>query len=94
MLSSRWNKKDAYGQTLKPGDICARSVGGKPELIIYKGDSWGGNKSRGEFGRFITPDGPRSVKYTNVLFAFDPIGTRHTRAEQVTKIVREFYEEK
>ena len=93
-MSSRWTKKDRYGQVLQPGDVCARTVNNKVELVVYKGDSWGGNNSKGEFGRFITPDGTRTIKYTSVVFVFDPMGERHAKAEQVTKLVREFYEGK
>lgn len=93
-MTSRWNKKDAYGQVIHPGDVCARSIKGKVELVVYKGESWGGSKSKGEFGQFITTLGKRSIKYSSVVFAFDPMGKRHTKAEQVTKLVRTFYEEK
>lgn len=93
-MSSRWHKKDAYGQVLHPGDVCARSVKDKVELIVYKGESWGGSESKGEFGRFITPQGQRSIKYTSVVLAFDPMSDRRSKAKQVTGLVREFYEGK
>ena len=94
MSNSRWHKKDAYGQVLQPGDVCARAINNKVELVVYKGESWGGSKSKGEFGRFITPSGNRSIKHSSVVFAFDPMGERRAKAEQVTKLVREFYEGK
>lgn len=93
-MNSRWKKRDAYGQVIHPGDICVRSINDKVELVIYKGESWGGKESKGEFGRFITPSGNRSLKYTGVVFAFDPMGERRNKSEQVTKLVREFYEGK
>ena len=89
-MNSRWNKKDRFGQVLTPGDLCVYDK----QFVIYKGDSWGGSKSKGEFGRFITPSGNRSIKHSSVIFAFDPMGERHAKAEQVTKLVREFYEGK
>lgn len=93
-MISKWSKRDAYGQVLHPGDVCARSIKGKIELVVYKGDSWGGKESKGEFGRFITPNGVRSAKYTSVVYVFDPIGKKHSKAQEVTKMVREFYEGK
>lgn len=93
-MSSKWHKKDAHGQVIHPGDVCARSVKDKVELIVYKGESWGGSTSKGEFGRFITPNGTRSIKYTSVVLAFDPMGERRTKATQVKRLVREFYEGK
>lgn len=93
-MSSFRDKKDAYGQVLKPGDVCARSNGNKVELVVYKGVSWGGNQSKGEFGRFITTSGSRSLKYTSVIFVFDPMGERRNKAPEVTQITREFYEGK
>lgn len=88
-----WTKLDSLGQVLNPGDVCARSTKDKVELVIYKGSSWGGNKSKGEFGRFITPDGIRSIKYTSVVFVFDPLSERRTRTDIITGLTRKFYEE-
>ena len=87
-------KKDSYDQDLTPGDVCARNINDKVELVVYKGVSWGGSKSKGEFGRFITPGGVRSIKYTSVVFAFDPLSKRRAKTDEITRIIRQFYEEK
>lgn len=92
MSSFRAKKKDAYGQALHPGDVCARTYKGKVELIVYKGDTWGGNKSKGEYGRFITNSGNSSIKYTSVIFVFDPMGKRRSDSSIVNEMIREFYE--
>ena len=90
MLS--FDRYDKYGQVLHPGDVCARAAKGGVELVVYKKHSWGTKRSKSEFGRFITPNGERSVKYSSVAFVFNPMGDRRARAEQLTKLVREFYE--
>lgn len=97
---SRFKKKDAYGQVLNPGDVCVRlkrdkkKMSSSLEFCIYERESWGGESSKGEFGRFITPQGTRSIKYTSVVFAFDPMGERRNKSNEVTNITREFYEGK
>lgn len=98
-MAYRWKKKDAHGQALHPGDVCVRLKRSKTttstiEFCVYERESFGGKGSKGEFGRFITPDGKRSIKYSSVIFAFDPMGDRHSKAEQVKELVRQFYEEK
>lgn len=85
------NKRDGAGNTLKPGDVCIRHVKGKLEYIVYKKEVWGGNGSKGEFGRFVTAEGESSIKFSNVLFAFDPLSSRRAKA---TKVIRKYYEEK
>jgi len=87
-------KKDLLGQVLNPGDVCARSINDKVELVVYRGDSWGGNKSKGEFGRFVTPKGPRSLKYTSVIFVFDPLSKRRAKTSEIVRITKQFYEER
>lgn len=87
-----FDKYDRYGEVIRPGDVCARAGRGGAELVVYKGHSWGAKGSKGEFGRFITPDGNRSIKYSSIVFAFDPVGNRRSKAKQATKIIREFYE--
>lgn len=88
------DKKDAYGQVLKPGDVCARSINDKVELVIYREETWGGNKSKGEFGRFVTPNGTRSLKYTSVVFVFDPMSERRAKTSDVIRITKQYYEER
>lgn len=87
-------KKDAYGQVINPGDVCARSINDKVELVVYREDSWGGSKSKGEFGRFITPNGTRTIKYTSVVFVFDPLSERRAKTDSVIAITRKYYEER
>ena len=90
-MSSRFDKTDGAGNIIKPGDVCVRYRSGKLEYIVFKRGVWGGRLSRGEFGRFITDDGFSSIKYRNVLFAFDPMSLR--RAEVgIKKLTRMFYE--
>ena len=86
---------DGQGQELNPGDVCVRvnkTNKSSLEFCIYRGDSWGGSKSKGQFGRFVTPTGTRSIKYTSVVFAFDPMGKRRAKTEQVTEVMKQFYE--
>lgn len=90
MLSSK--KYDRYGQELRPGDICARSRNDRVDLIMYKGEVFGSKTGKGEFGRFITPDGPSTLKYTSVVFAFDPLSKRRANAEKVKEVIRQYYE--
>lgn len=85
------NKIDGAGNVIKPGDVCIRHMKGKLEYIIYKKEVWGGQGSKGEFGRFVTNSGETSIKLSNVLFAFDPMGKRRP---EVREIIRKFYEEK
>lgn len=88
------DKKDAYGQVLTPGDVCARSINDKVELVVYREESWGGSKSKGEFGRFVTPNGTRTIKYTSVVFVFDPLSERRAKTDSVVAITRKYYEER
>lgn len=86
------NNKDGVGNTINPGDVCVRSTrSGKPEYCVFVGSVWGGKGSRGLYGRFVTPSGFTSIKYSNVLLAFDPMSER--RAESgIKELVRTFYE--
>jgi len=86
--------RDLLGQEIVPGDVCARSVKDKVELVIYRGDSWGGAKSKGEFGKFVTLNGQRTLKYTSVVFVFDPMSERRAKANEVLSITKKFYEER
>lgn len=82
---------DKYGQEMRPGDVCARSNRDKVELVLYKGDAYG---KTGDYGRFITPQGVVSLKFTSVALAFDPMGKRRTQADEVKALVRQYYEGK
>lgn len=86
-----FRKRDKYGQELSPGDIVAISRKDKVELLIYKEGVYGGKKNGGQYGRFESVDGPTTVKYRNVAFAFDPMGKRKADTEQVRKLIRRFY---
>lgn len=81
-------KKDKLGQELHPGDICVYN--GK--FVVYKRPSWGGDGSKGLFGQFITDKGASSVKYSSVLFVFDPLGKRRNDSPEVKTLTRRFYE--
>lgn len=94
-----FKKHDGQGQELNPGDVCVRLVKDNRnfnksslEFVVYRGESWGGSKSKGQFGRFSTPHGTRSLKHTSVLFVFDPMGKRRAKSEQVTQVMKQFYE--
>lgn len=88
------DKRDGMGQLLHPGDVCARSLNDKVELVVYREDTWGGSKSKGEFGRFITPNGNRSLKFSSVVFVFDPLSDRRSRTDSVVSITKRFYEQR
>lgn len=90
-MNSRWRKADKYGTVLYPGDICVRSNQGKVEYVIYKKESFGGEGSKGEYGRFEGLSGPCTIKFSNVAFAFDPMGERRAEAKEVNHLVRSFY---
>ena len=83
-----FKKEDRYAQHIRPGDICVYDG----ELIIYKRESWGGEGSRGEYGQFITSRGVRSLKYSSVVFAFDPMGERRNASPEITNLVKKYYE--
>ena len=84
-----FEKFDKTHQVINPGDICVW----KSELVIYKKPSWGAKGiSKGEYGQFITSSGTTSIKYTSVVFAFDPMGTRKNQSVLVKQLVKAFYE--
>lgn len=90
MLSHK--KYDRYGNHIRPGDICTRSKEDRVEYVIYKGEVFGSKTGKGEFGRFLTVDGQTSLKYTSVVFAFDPLSKRRPTAKEVTRLIKKFYE--
>lgn len=83
-----FRKEDRYGVQIRHGDVCVYDN----ELVVYKRESWGGEGSKGEYGRFITSKGMRSLKYSSVVFAFDPMGERRHNSAELNKLVREYYE--
>lgn len=88
------NKKDAVGHIIKPGHICVKAnrIGGC-EYCIFIGSAWGGKRSTGEYGQFITTRGNTSVKYKNVLLAYDPLVTEGN-VKEIKELVRTYYERK
>lgn len=84
---------DGQGNIIKPGDVCIRNTrNGKCEYLIYVDSVWGGQTSKGDFGRFLSKDGFTSIKYINVLFAFDPMSKRRA-TKGVQELIRKFYEQ-
>ena len=87
-----FNKHDAYGQVLKPGDVCVRSTRSRLEFCVYKGESRG-NNSKGTFGRFITDSGITSLKFTSVIFVFDGTSSEGRRSKEAIPLIRRYYED-
>lgn len=84
-------KEDKYGEPIHPGDVCVWDS----RLVIFVKPSWGAKGvSKGEYGKFISDTGMVSVKYKNVVFAFDPMGKRRNQSKEVTGLCRKFYEGK
>ena len=86
-----FSKYDMLGAEIRPGDICVvyTKQGIKP--VIYIGGTRG-NASTGKFGRFYTPEGKSSIRYSSVIFAFDPLGERRNNSETISKLLRKYYE--
>lgn len=89
MLS--FSKHDAYGQVLKPGDVCVYQQKDKgPRFCVYKQEVK--NTTKGQYGRFITDKGIVTLKFTSVIFVFDSITDRRSKDKEVSKLIRSFYE--
>jgi len=86
-----FRKYDAIGAELKPGDVCVWYSKRGLVPVVYRGETRG-NGNTGKFGRFYTPQGKCSVRYTSVIFAFDPLSDRKNDSEAINKLVRKFYE--
>lgn len=86
-----FRKYDKLGTEIKPGDICAYSRNKLIEPVIYIGGTKG-NASTGKFGQFYTTKGKISLKHTSVIFMFDPLSKRRNNSEDISKLVRKFYE--
>lgn len=82
------HKKDKYGQTIKPGDVCVYSG----RYVVFKKPSWGGPLSQGLYGQFVDMGKTVSVRYSSVLFAFDPFGDRRADSKEVKQVIKGFYE--
>ena len=86
-----FRKYDRLGAEIEPGDICAYSRNKVIEPVIYIGGTKG-NAGTGKFGRFYTSEGKVSLKYSSVIFMFDPLSKRRNNSEAVNLLVRKFYE--
>lgn len=87
-----FNKYDALGQKLHPGDVCIRRFKHSGmEFCIYKGVTKGA-RATGKFGVFITPQGKTSLKLANVVFVFNPFGNRRASTDDINKIIKNYYE--
>lgn len=85
--------KDKYGNVINPGDICIHNLRGSGcEYVVFVGSVWGGKTSLGKYGRFLNGNGFTSIKYSNVLLAFDPISDRRATVG-INELVRRFYEQ-
>jgi len=82
---------DKAGNELYYGDVCVRALHGVIEYVVYKKEVYGATGSKGEYGRFVTKDGETSIKFRNILLAFDPLSSRRPKAGEV---IRKYYEEK
>lgn len=101
-LRESLTKRDKYGQELTPGCVCVRvrknpwpRTNNEPrqnlEFCIYKGATRG-NKATGQYGRFITAKGEVSIRHDGVVFVFEPSSERRAKTEEITKLVRSYYE--
>lgn len=79
---------DKYGQEILPGDICVRSKRDKIEIVIYKGDTRGKTPN---YGRFLSPEGNTTIKFSGVVFAFDPMGKRRNQSKEVKQLIKKYY---
>lgn len=86
-----FRKYDRLGAEIEPGDICAYSRNKVIELVIYIGGTKG-SASTGKFGQFYTSKGKASLRYSSVIFMFDPNGSRRNSSKTVNLLVRKFYE--
>ena len=88
-LTESLKKRDKYGAVLKPGDICVWGSKAGAIICIYAGSARGG--TTGEFGRFHTPVGEKSIAYRSVVAAYDSMGQRIVNHEITKKLMRKFY---
>ena len=89
-LTDSFKKRDKYGAILHPGDVCVWNSKSGGIICVYVGNSPGGKT--GEFGRFHTPIGTKSIAYKNVIVAYDPLGSGERITHDISKkLLREFY---
>lgn len=84
------HKKDKYGQAIMPGNVCVYDG----RFVVFKRHSWGGASSKGLYGVFIDNGKEVSVRYSSVLFVFEPSSKRHSEAPVLRKLLKEYYEGK
>lgn len=83
-----FRKLDALGAEIRPGDVCFWASKNGLEPVIYRGETRG----NGKFGRFYTSEGKTTVRYSSVIFAFDPLSKRRNNSETIAKLIRKQYE--
>lgn len=85
--------KDAVGNVIIPGDVCVYASSSRGCIYVVFSDTvWGGTQSKGEYGRFLSEYGISSIKYSNVLLAYDPMSSRRSKIVS-NELTRKFYEQ-
>ena len=88
-LTESLRKRDKYGAVLRPGYVCVWGSKEGAIICIYAGEARDG--ITGEFGRFHTPVGEKSIAYRNIVVAYDSMGQRIINHEITKKLMRKFY---
>ena len=88
-LTESLRKRDKYGAILTPGNVCVWGSKEGAIICVYAGSARGG--TTGEFGRFHTPVGEKSIAYRSVVAAYDSMGQRIVNHEITKKLMRDFY---
>lgn len=89
-LIESFRKKDKYGAELSPGDVCVWCSKSGGILCVYAGKAPGGKTGR--YGLFHTPVGKKSIAYSSVVAAYDPMGSGERISHDIAKkLLREFY---
>lgn len=88
-LSRSIHKRDKYDAIISPGDVCILSTNSDIILGIYVRPSPGGRT--GQYGLFYTIDGKTSVKYKNVVVAYDSMGIRVINHDITKQLMRRYY---
>lgn len=88
-LAESLRKRDKYGAILHAGDVCVWGSKAGGIICIYEGIAKGGKT--GDFGRFHTPVGRKSIAYKNIVAAYDSMGQRIINHDITKKLMREFY---
>ena len=89
-LSESLIKRDKYGARLSAGDVCVWGSKAGAILCVYAGEAKGG--TTGRYGSFHTPVGKKSIAYSSVVAAYDPMGSGERISHDIAKkLLREFY---